>query len=863
MCLPKRWVVNIGTIFNTFNMKTNKILSFILSVAALSFVTTACEEEKEDFGAPSIELGQSDVEFEKDGGAKTVSVTATRDWKATTEQDWISIEPREGKASSQPVTVEIKVIENSGVDREGAVKFDIGFDAKSLSVKQKGTGSAEALIVYRNDFDKTEATKTYGTSGSSWPYLDQFDGWKNATGTGAGSESYEYNAMSTRANSMSNSNYSDYTGSGSNNLFFGSGAWFSVTGIKLGQSADYSLTFGAEKYSQDNGSLFKHDEFHVYVSDNGKKWVELQYSFPDGDKEGRWDLATSNFTVPSGTETLCIYVKTDVASSYRIDDLCLTVASAAGTVIDFSKGVDLGTGGGENPGSDYDKAASKTVKDFIAAASTTTYYKLKGKVSGFNAQYCSFDLTDETGSIYVYSVDAESKSAYSDKIKDGGTVELAGVYKDYNGKNEVVNAHILSFSESSGGEARNMTIAEALAAPAGTAAIVNGTVAATYKRGFIITDGTDYLLVYDGTKCAAKEKDNVKVTGTISSYGGLVQLASPEVTVVSSGNTLTLPTPKVLDGAAFNSYSSSKIEYISYEGTLTVSGDYYNVAVEGATALTGSLAYVNDSFNAASFDKTVVKVTGFFVGISGSSTKYLSTMVTELVPGSSEYLMVGTTALSAAADATSATFEVKANVAWTVTSDNTAYTVEPASGDKNATVTVKFPANTEEAAKTVRFTVSTTADVATKSHTVTLTHRGKSSQGGAEVTVSANMENLSDYNNGKLDDVISWTNDSEYDPAVTLTQLRIYKNMHLTIKAADGYTISKVEFTCTANCDAKYGFDTDKSLVAVDSGASVESSGSGKVGTITVTGNTSSVTYTASKNQMRVTKLTVTYKPVE
>lgn len=116
-------------------MKTNKILSFILSVAALSFVTTACEEEKEDFGAPSIELGQSDVEFEKDGGVKTVSVTATRDWKATTEQDWISIEPREGKASSQPVTVEIKVIENSGVDREGAVEFDIGFDAKSLSVK--------------------------------------------------------------------------------------------------------------------------------------------------------------------------------------------------------------------------------------------------------------------------------------------------------------------------------------------------------------------------------------------------------------------------------------------------------------------------------------------------------------------------------------------------------------------------------------------------------------------------------------------------------------------------------------------------------------------------------------------------------
>lgn len=845
-------------------MKTNKILSFIISAAALVFATTACEDKKEDLGAPSVTLRPSEIVFEKEGGTQTVNVTATRDWKATTEQDWISIEPREGKASSQPVTVEIKVIENTGVDRPGAVKFDIGFDYKTLTLKQAGTGSAEDLIVYKNDFDKAEATKTYG-SGSSWPYLDQFDGWKNATGTGVGSEEYSFKAMSARANSTSNDKFSEYSGSGLNNLFFGSGAYFCVTGIKLQSGTDYSLSFGSEKYLQNGDKLFKHSEFHVYVSNDGKKWVELEYSFPNGDKEGIWDLATSHFTVPSGTSTLGIYVKVDVASAYRLDDLCLSVASSAGTVIDFSKGVDLGTGGSDtpDPGSDYDKAESKTVKDFISTASASTYYKLKGKVSGFNAQYCSFDLTDETGTIYVYSVDSESKSAYTDKIQNGGTVELAGLYKQYNGKDEVVSAHILSYSEGSGEDAKEMKIAEALAAPAGTAAIVSGTVAATYKRGFIITDGTDYLLVYDGNKCDAKEKDNVKVTGTTSSYGGLIQLGSPKVTVVSSGNALTLPTPKVLDGAAFNAYSSNKIEYVTYEGTLSVSGNYLNVAVAGATALTGSLTYINDSFNAASFDKTVVKVTGFFVGISGSSTKYFNTMVTELIPGSSDYLMVGSTSLTAAADATSATFEVKANVVWTVTSDNSAYTVEPASGDKNATVTVKFPANTEDADKVVKLTVSTTADVATKSYTITLTHRGKgSSQGGAEVTVSVEKDYLAANKNGKLDDVISYENDTEYDAATTVTELRVYKGKNLTIKAQDGYTISKVEFTCTANCGAKQGFYVN-SPVTVDSGATAESTGSGKVGTITVSGNTTTVKYSAKENQMRVTKLTVTYKSVK
>ena len=740
-------------------MRTNRFLGFIMSVAALAFAATACDDKKEDLGAPSVEVEKSEISFEKTGGTETVQVTATRDWKATTEQDWISIGPREGKGSSKAVTVEIKVMENSGLDREGSVKFDIGFDSKTLTVKQKGTGSVADMTVYKNDFDKAEATKTYGT-GTSWPYLDQFDGWKNATGTGAGSEEYSFKAMSARANSTSNSNYSDYAGSGSNNLFFGSNAYFSVTGIKLQSATDYSLTFGAEKYSQDNGSLFKHNEFHVYVSNDGAKWVELEYSFPNGDKEGRWDLATSNFTVPSGTTTLGIYVKVDVASSYRLDDLCLAVASSAGTVIDFSKGVDLGTGGGDNPG-----------------------------------------------------------------------------------------------------PATEMKISEVLSSPSGTAAIVTGTVAATYQRGFVITDGADYLLVYDGTKCAAKEKDNVKVSGTTSEYGGLIQLASPEVTVVSSGNALTLPSPKVLDAAAFDAYSSSKIEYISYEGTLSVSGNYVNVEVAGATKHTGSLAYINDSFNAKSFDGAVVKVTGFYVGLA-SNNKYVNTMVTDLVPGASDYLTVSTTSLSAAADATSATFEVKANVAWTVTSDNSAYIVEPASGDKNATITVKFAANTEEADKVVKLTVSTKADVATKSHTVTLTHRGKSSSSGSEMTLVIADDNAwtagSDGTYGKG---YEYTKDGikfgyyKYKSTSDATapkedHIRIYKNSVFVVIPPTGKKVEKVVLNCYSDKCSNMTVLSDNTIAVSDATNN----------TVTWTGSVDTFAAQADIAQIRAKSITVVLK---
>lgn len=734
-----------------------------MSVAALAFAATACDDKKEDLGAPSVEVEKSEISFEKTGGTETVQVTATRDWKATTEQDWISIGPREGKGSSKAVTVEIKVMENSGLDREGSVKFDIGFDSKTLTVKQKGTGSVAEMTVYKNDFDKEKAVK----SDSGWKtYLDSFEGWRNETGTGISSVTYASSGVSARTNDKynSSSSSSDYQGSGMNYLWFGKEPYFEVKNITLPASKNYTLSFGAERneYSQsgDIDNTFKHDEFKVYVSKDGSKWVQIEYSFPAGDKNKRWDLASSTFTVPDGTSALYLYFMSTKASVYCFDDLTLSISEKAGTVIDFSKGVDLGTGGGDNPG-----------------------------------------------------------------------------------------------------PATEMKISEVLSSPSGTAAIVTGTVAATYQRGFVITDGADYLLVYDGTKCAAKEKDNVKVSGTTSEYGGLIQLASPEVTVISSGNALTLPSPKVLDAAAFDAYSSSKIEYISYEGTLSVSGNYVNVEVAGATKHTGSLAYINDSFNAKSFDGAVVKVTGFYVGLA-SNNKYVNTMVTELVPGDSDYLTVSTTTLSAAADATTATFDVKANVAWTITSDNSAYTVEPASGDKNATVTVKFAANTAETDKVVKLTVSTTADVATKSYTVVLTHKGKNSASGSEITLEIAGNNswtaATDDTYGKG---FEFTKDgvkyayykykSTSDPTAPQSDhIRIYKSSVFVIVPPTGQKIEKVVLNCLSGKSANMTVLSDNTI-AVSNVAD---------NTVTWTGSVDKYAAQADVSQVRAKSITVVLK---
>ena len=393
-------------------MRIRTLISGSLALAAMLFAQS-CGDKNEPEGLPEINLSKNVIEFQQEASSETIKVASTRQWFLSNCPEWIAVDPQNGK-DPNGMDVTISVLGNTGLDREAALKFSIGYDTKTLTVKQKGTGSATDAIVYANDFDKTEATKTFGT-GTSWPYLDQFDGWKNASGTGIGAETYSFSGMSARANSTSNSNYSDYEGSGSNNLFFGSSAYFSIQGIKLPSDANYSLTFGAEKYSQDNGSLFKHDEFHVYVSNDAKKWVEIEYTFPSGDKEGRWDLATSNFTVPKGTSSLSIYVKTDVASSYRLDDLKLSVAAEAGTVIDFSKGVDLGTGGGETP---EPTPGAGTIAEIAAGAENAAIDLKDVLVTGVTLK--SYVITDATGSILVFA-NADPKVKVGDKINVTGT----------------------------------------------------------------------------------------------------------------------------------------------------------------------------------------------------------------------------------------------------------------------------------------------------------------------------------------------------------------------------------------------------------------------------------------------------------
>lgn len=736
-------------------MRIRTLISGSLALAAMLFAQS-CGDKNEPEGVPEINLSKDIIEFQQEASSETIKVASTREWFLSNCPEWIAVDPKKGK-DPNGMDVTISVLGNTGLDREAALKFSIGYDTKTLTVKQKGTGSAADLVVYHNDFDKTDAVK----SEDGWKtYLDSFDGWKNETGSGLSSIDYAFNGMSARQTSsgVSNGTYSDYPGSGKNYLWFAKENYFQVKNITLPENTvNYVLSFGSERnLYQAADNTFKHDEFLVYVSNDGKKWVALEYAFPNGDKSRRWDLASTTFTVPAGTKSLYVYMTATVASAYMVDDLDLSVAAEAGTVIDFSKGVDLGTGGGETP-----------------------------------------EPTPGAGTIAEIAAGAENAAI---DLKD---VLVTGVT----------------------------------------------------LKSYVITDATGSILVFANADPKVNVGDKINVTGTTGKHNGLMQITTPTATVVSSGNAVSYPAPLELTEAKMKEDAPKVVTYVSFTGTVKKNDKYYNIFVGSYTAKDLSCSYYTG--NMEEFVDSDVKVEGWYVG-GNPHYQIVATKVEAVASGTPKF-SVSTTELSAKADDTSASFNVNGNVKWTVSSDNTAYTVSPASGEGAGAVTVKFAANETEKDVTVKLTVSTTAEVATKSYTVTLTHKGKStSAGGEEVVVSVDKAYLAANQNGKMDDVISYTNDSDYG-TTKVTELRVYKGKNLKITAVEGYTITKVEFSCSANCGAKQGFYTT-SPVTVDSGATATSSGSGKVGTITIEGTTSSVTYTAEENQMRVEEMKVTYK---
>ena len=199
-----------------------------------------------------------------------------------------------------------------------------------------------------------------------------------------------------------------------------------------------------------------------------------------------------------------------------------------------------------------------------------------------------------------------------------------------------------------GGEVSYTEIATVIANTSGAEYTVKGEVAAVYGRGFLLSDGTASILVYLNAPANYSLGDVVSVSGTTSSYSGLMQFPNTsEVTLLERNASFAFPTPATMTGEQLDSYMDSpSVKYVTYKGILSISGNYYNVAVDGA-ARQGSLSYPVAGMVDTALNGKEVTVTGYLIG---GSSKYVNTMVTSVTAAgaAAEYTPVGVIALSEA-----------------------------------------------------------------------------------------------------------------------------------------------------------------------------------------------------------------------
>ena len=160
----------------------------------------------------------------------------------------------------------------------------------------------------------------------------------------------------------------------------------------------------------------------------------------------------------------------------------------------------------------------------------------------------------------------------------------------------------------------------------------NAWVVATYANGYILTDESGAkILAYFTTPLTTipAEGTVVNVKGLVTEYAALRQFKDAEVEFPDvEAKSVDHGTAVAMTGAELDEYvTAPTIKYVSYEGKLKNSKDYYDVYIEGASTAQGSIQYPTEELKAtlSTLNGKYVKVTGYITG--ANQGKFIQTMI--------------------------------------------------------------------------------------------------------------------------------------------------------------------------------------------------------------------------------------------
>lgn len=112
-----------------------------------------------------------------------------------------------------------------------------------------------------------------------------------------------------------------------------------------------------------------------------------------------------------------------------------------------------------------------------------------------------------------------------------------------------------------------------------------------------------------------------------------------EITLVEKTKNFAFPTAQAMSGSELDAYlTATSIKFVSLTGTLSISGNYYNLKVDGAATATGSLSFPNKGQIDESLDGKKVTATGYLFSVSksGDAPKFANMMVATIAEEGSQ-----------------------------------------------------------------------------------------------------------------------------------------------------------------------------------------------------------------------------------
>ena len=118
-----------------------KKLLYLLVMPLLAIVSCEKPEPEPEPVVGKITLStESELVFSDEGESQQVAFTATLDWAATSDQDWMTVEPKSGQAGEAAVTLRASK-NTSDEPRTAKVTLTCGEDTKTIEVTQKQAGA--------------------------------------------------------------------------------------------------------------------------------------------------------------------------------------------------------------------------------------------------------------------------------------------------------------------------------------------------------------------------------------------------------------------------------------------------------------------------------------------------------------------------------------------------------------------------------------------------------------------------------------------------------------------------------------------------------------------------------------------------